>query len=132
MLACCRSPPARVLSASVSHTLTVLRLSNPFEGARLHPRLACFAERSAVTHAAVDPDGRRATRPASGADCVIFDALSSAVVGATVPDALTAPSCSYRTLAAPHNVTVEVKKSKFITSAWPTNTTEEVCVISGQ
>lgn len=90
MLACCRPPPARVLSASVSDTLTVLRLSDPFGvGQASPPRSACFAGRSVATHAAGDPDG------------------------------------SYRTLAAPHHVTVEVKKSKFITSAWPTSTPEE-------
>ena len=37
--------------------------------------------------------------------------------------------CSYRTLAEPHNYTLEVKKSKFIATAWPTSSAEQVIVI---
>jgi putative IMPACT (imprinted ancient) family translation regulator len=33
---------------------------------------------------------------------------------------------SYLTLAAPHTATIEIKKSKFITTAWPATSPEEV------
>lgn len=38
------------------------------------------------------------------------------------------PPCSYLTLAAPHTATIEIKKSKFITTAWSTASPEEVSV----
>jgi hypothetical protein len=39
------------------------------------------------------------------------------------------PDYSYLTLAAPYTATIEIKKSKFITTTWPATSPEEVSVV---
>lgn len=122
MLQRCSSAPAKSLTCRFTSSLTAYRLHQGFVGLNVTARCH-FAVRAAATSAGGEPDGRCMALKGYQARSRTFAMMHMSFMCNQITSL---PDYSYLTLAAPHTVTIEIKKSKFITTAWPTTSPEEV------